>query len=62
MDYEKSIVCANYCARMFCYSVDAHIEKKNHRTDNVSVTRVGEQKDETVWFDSLREEESKTSA
>lgn len=46
---------------MFCYSVDAHIEKKNHRTDNVSLTRVGEQKDENIWFDSLLEEEIKTS-
>lgn len=46
---------------MFCYSVDAHIEKKNYRTDNVSLTRVGEQKDENVWFDSLLEEEIKTS-
>jgi hypothetical protein len=46
---------------MFCYSVDAHIEKKNNMTDNVSLTRVGEQKDENVWFDSLLEEEIKTS-
>lgn len=46
---------------MFCYSVDAHIEKKNNRTDNVLLTRVGEQKDENVWFDSLLEEEIKTS-
>ena len=46
---------------MFCYSVDAHIEKKNNRTDNVLLTSVGEQKDENVWFDSLLEEEIKTS-
>lgn len=46
---------------MFCYSVDAHIEKKNNRTDNVLLTRVGGKKDENVWFDSLLEEEIKTS-
>ena len=32
---------------MFCYSVDAHIEKKNNRTDNVLLTRVGEKKTRT---------------
>lgn len=46
---------------MFCYSVDAQIEKKNNRTDNVSIDESWGTKYENVWFDSLLEEEIKTS-